>query len=231
MIGITERGDAARDYSWKRWVADGKPAILITKAPSQLIGEVTPEMNVIVHCTITGYGGTDLEPRVLGPVIEICSYQAMVNKMGADRVVLRIDPIIPYEPWLSHSKWVSEHARGRVRISFLDLYPHVKERLAKAGIILSYETFHAPLPDRIRAWKHLEEPEVCGEPGMKCPGCVSRKDLNILGLNEGDEKPGGYQRNSCNCLGIKKELLKSRTQCWHGCLYCYWKDNGGNACG
>lgn len=223
MIGITERGDAARDFSWKPWVAAGNPAILITKAPSRLIGELTPDMNVIVHCTITGYGGTELEPRVLGTVIELAAYQSMVLKMGSDRVVLRIDPIIPFQPWLEHSRWVSEHARGRVRISFMDLYPHVRERLAKAGITLPYDTFHAPLLDRFRAWELLGEPETCGEPGMRCYGCISKKDLEVLGLDESEAKPGGYQRKDCCCLGIKKELLKNKGQCWHGCLYCYWK--------
>ena len=32
-IGITERGDAAFNLNWKKWVIQGNPAVLITKQP------------------------------------------------------------------------------------------------------------------------------------------------------------------------------------------------------
>jgi len=224
MIGITERGDAALDLSWKRWVAKGKPAILITKAPSRLLDEVTPDMNVIVHCTITGYGGTVLEPQVQGATIEAAAYLALSNKLCRDRVILRIDPIIPYEPWLDMSRTVLYYAKGRVRVSFLDIYPHAKQRMAAAGISLPYDDFHAPLEYRERAWELMGRPEICGEPGMECTGCVSQKDLEVLNLDPvAMGRPGGFQRKACACLAVKKELLNRKEPCGHGCLYCYWK--------
>jgi hypothetical protein len=45
-IGITERGDAGLDFGWLPWVKKGLPAILITKNPNELLGNLT---------TIDGY--------------------------------------------------------------------------------------------------------------------------------------------------------------------------------
>ena len=42
LIGITEKGDAAIDTSWKNWVfMQRRPAILISKDPLKLFTEVT----------------------------------------------------------------------------------------------------------------------------------------------------------------------------------------------
>lgn len=67
QIGITERGDAALNTSWKKWVENGQPAILITKNVKKLIEENKQLLlngNVIIHTTITGLGGTRWEPNV-----------------------------------------------------------------------------------------------------------------------------------------------------------------------
>ena len=68
LIGITERGDATLDTSWKGWVFEQKrPAILISKDSAKLFNEITKMSNaygflpnIIVHCTITGFGGTKI---------------------------------------------------------------------------------------------------------------------------------------------------------------------------
>ena len=63
-IGITERGDAAYDTRWRKWLFDGNPAVLITKCPTKLIDHLAdiPNPNIIIHCNITGYGGSVIEP-------------------------------------------------------------------------------------------------------------------------------------------------------------------------
>ncbi len=74
-----------------------------------------------------------------------------------------------------------------------------------------------------RLWNE-ENPgaEICGEPGMACTGCISERDLAILGI-ESMAIPMGRQRPECKCLAVKRELLSRRGQCASGCLYCYWK--------
>jgi len=232
-IGITERGDAALDTSWIPWVQEGNPAILITKDPFFLfiiLGKhnLLDKTNYIVHCTITGMGNTIIEPFVTESQLELASYLDFINHIGPDRTVLRIDPIIPTEKGIETALNIAKKAKGRVRISFLDMYNHVKERFRQANIPLPYETFHAPLDWRQNAWNTINSEvhsvEVCGEPDFVCTGCVSEKDLKSMNIDYKPKK-GGFQRQfCCCCLAEKFELLKNRSRCSHKCLYCYWKD-------
>jgi len=230
-IGITERGDAALDLGWLKWV-QSKPAILITKDPSKLfdILKVHPQFNIIIHTTITGFGGTVLEPNVPSFDKSIDAYCKLCELYGQDRVVLRVDPIIPTENGAFLARKVINYAKERIknnsmriRISFLDNYDHVKERFKNAGLpSMPWSTLHAPLDVRMKVWEELGKPEICGEPGFKCTGCISELDCKILNVIPNDLKKG--QRTFCACLLNKKELLKQRSRCYHNCTYCYWKD-------
>jgi len=230
-IGITERGDASFNLKWKKWVKQGNPAILITKQPEILVNELVEidNPNIIIHCTITGNGSTIMEPDVPPYKDSLDAYFYMVSKYGFDRVVLRIDPIIPIEPYLSNSYNVYNEAKQelsddmtRVRISFLDNYSHVKERLTDKGIKPFDYNFHAPLKQRLEIWEKLGKPELCGEPNMETSGCISEIDCKILGVEpiQRDYK----QRKECMCLGNKHELLNDKKVCPSNCIYCYWKN-------
>jgi DNA repair photolyase len=229
-IGITERGDAALDLGWVPWVKAGKPAILITKDPQLLLGILgggvySPKTNIIVHCTITGFGGTVLEPNVSSYDVSLGAYNSLIKMLGSCRVILRIDPVIPT---LKGRQVAMKVLKGRafdtrVRISFIDNYNHVKRRFKTAGVSLPWDSFHAPLEDRISTWKYLGEPEICGEPGFKCTGCVSAKDCETLDIDPSTSEKG--QRAYCACLANKHELLSRRSRCPHKCLYCYWSDS------
>jgi len=233
FIGVTERGDPAHDFSWTEWVYDNKPAILITKNPVKIC-EVLSKMsvrNVIVHANITGFGGSIIEPNVLKPDEAILGYWELIKLLGTDRVVLRVDPVVPTVNGVITAKAILHMTRStRTRISFIDLYDHVKERFKLHSIdiqsensesYLPWNDFHAPLSLRKKVWEELGKPEVCGEPGFECLGCVSKIDCKILGVDPIDGNKG--QRPYCACVANKKELLIKRGQCPHGCLYCYWK--------
>lgn len=229
-IGITERGDAAYNLKWIPWVKSGKPAILISKNPEKLYSIVKQfdKPNIIVHCTITGNGGTEMEPNVLPFEKSLESYYDFVEYLGKDRVVLRIDPIIPEEPYLVNSLSVLSSAKERlkenmtrVRISFIDNYEHVKERMSNAGMKQFSFEFNAPLKQRIEIWEKMEKPLLCGEKDMPTTGCLSEEDCKILGVEPETGKSG--QRNACGCLSNKHELLDTPEQCESACLFCYWK--------
>lgn len=230
-IGITERGDAAFNLKWKKWIFSKKPAILITKQPGELLGHLLDftDPNIIIHCNITGNGGTDMEPNVPDYKDSLESYYYLVEKYGKDRVVLRIDPIIPIEPYLKNSFDVLNTAKAelgenitRVRISFMDNYNHVKERMSNCGMKPFDYKFHAPIKDRIKIWKQMGEPEMCGEEGMTSTSCISEVDCKILGVEP--IKQEFSQRKACGCLGNKHELLNSPKPCQSKCVYCYWKN-------
>jgi DNA repair photolyase len=234
-IGITERGESSRNTSWVAWVKERKPAILITKDPQRLWDlfqklKIDESYPVIVHCTITGLGGTVIEPNVPKAEESIKGYAKFKSVLNF-RAVLRIDPIIPTERGVQNAFTILSLAEecskiNRIRISFLDNYSHVKERFRRAGIKPIQYDFHAPLYQREQALQELQsylaqDIEVCGEPGMACTGCISKKDLDALGLANVTGKC--QQRTACQCLAIKHELLPHRKRCSLGCLYCYWR--------
>lgn len=232
MIGITERGDAALDTSWINWVKAGKPAILITKDPLKLscYPYLKSEFNIIIHCTITGFGSSIIEPNV-SKVQDSTSGIARLKMIYPDnRLVLRIDPIIPTDKGIEKAKYVLSEVLKlipniRLRISFIDQYNHVKERFSKAGFRLPWDTFHAPLELRKKAYNELsllyKNIEICGEPDFECTGCISQKDCDILRINVNNNI--GAQRQFCKCLAEKHELLNNKKPCKFSCLYCYWR--------
>lgn len=240
-IGITERGDAGLDLSWRDKVSSRKVngIIAITKDPEKLLQFVPIKCPLIIHCTITGLGRM-WEPNVPQTMEAIRAYQDLVYLYGGDKVILRIDPIIPYMPFIENALSVLKFRKGKVRISFMDMYPHVRLRfLETMGTRFNlWEDLHAPLTERLAVLKRLEQTgpiEVCGEPGIPCTGCVSKSDLVTMGLESPliqlssmstNKYPLKGQRTACKCLAVKTELLSNRHRCPHKCLYCYWKDQG-----
>lgn len=246
QIGITERGDAALDHSWEDWVIkENKPAILITKNLAKLLDDypfIMNNDNVIIHATITGLNEF-IEPYTFSSwpkQVEALKSLADTPNLNLNRIVLRVDPIIAcfFESQLSKLVIISNIV-PRIRISFLDLYPHVKVRLQNKlpknyydAIIHDYaeNSIHLPLEYRKDLRFKLEQAintkvEVCGEPGMDCTGCVSKLDCDALNIKlEPPLYPVKPPREGCKCLLGKKELLNTKHPCAHGCLYCYWND-------
>jgi len=232
-IGVTERGDAGLDFSWMNKAKDYDGCILVTKHLSHLFIEQASKINCIVHATITGLGGTIYESKVPTLIMSKLYFDLLVKTLGPERVVLRIDPIIPDSGGIAKAINVYEqiHIKGgkrtRVRISFMDNYPHVKERFIAAGLKPLDYNFHAPLELRKKIASYFPDAEICGEPGFECVGCASEKDLKILNIDapplKGYDRVKSVQRPECECLMYKTEILKTKGRCDHMCLYCYWK--------
>lgn len=222
-IGITEACDPTINFKWIDWVRNGKPAILITKMPRLLLPMLQKSDNIIVHCTITTFGCSIVEPNVDFTKDSLVAYHQLCKLLTPERVVLRIDPII-YWYWDSRKiyyKQLIDEAEGRIRISFLDLYSHVLNRFHQHHIKLICETFHLPLDIRQEIWEYLGQPEICCEPNMPSVPCVSEKDCDILDVDPNPKLKS--QRPLCGCLGNKVELCTRPPKCTYGCLYCYWK--------
>jgi len=235
QIGVTGEGDAALDMRWLEWVVAGKPAILITKAPTKLVG-ILKEHNLlrsrlIVHCTITGWGETPMEPYVAATEYELKTYRALRSEMPG-RVILRLDPVILFKDGLQRAYNVLRGAHttreDRIKVSFVHNYEHINARLRTLGYPLLDE-FDFSLENRMAAVKQLTETipgkfEMCSEPGFVNVGCVSEEDCRILGvepakdLSSNPGHPGG-----CGCLANKFELLGNLHVCKHKCAYCFLK--------
>lgn len=242
-IGITERGDAGLDLSWTNKLNSVNGAVIITKELTSGCREALLEHKgkVILHATITGWGGTVIEPCVppaadtLAEVVELVEDGFPMNQ-----VVIRIDPVIPSIEGIDRMLDVLErsYANGftRFRTSVVDMYPHARRRFKAAGLPLPYGEGFSPSKDILaevdrklqyfQRFHHNTRIEACAEPGLtsavQC-GCISSYDLTLLGL-EDDDAPGGYQRGNCLCYSGKKELLENKARCPHQCLYCYWRD-------
>jgi hypothetical protein len=195
-----------------------------------------------LHLTVTGLGGTILEPgvppwrRVLGALPGV--FAALPNLLpGA--VELRYDPLIRVfgraggvegnlEPDLLRGVAAEVAGSGvtTVRTSVLTLYPKVVRRLADRGLTVdprldelagSFITgVMAPICDD-RGLTLL----TCVRPEGGKRGCIDGPTLTVL-------HPAGRrcsrardrsQRGECRCT-VSKDIGSYRL-CPHGCLYCY----------
>ena len=237
MIGITESSEVSFNLDVFDRLYDGN--IIITKRlTNKLIDKLVEYKDkIILHFTVTGFGGSVLEPFV--PTLEISrkKFGQLLDKgFPIDHCVLRIDPCIPTEKGLETMVRVvetfSDTGIKRVRFSVLDMYDHVKKRFNESGIELPYETFHAPLEDRKKMYDVLCElgeeygfaVEVCAEPGIESVSCLSQKDIDILGLTDKIKLVGNKgQRSNCGCPSNKTSLFKTKPErCLQKCLYCFW---------
>jgi len=236
-IGITERGDAALDLSWTNKISNIDGAILITKAVSSVkFQNAVKEFKdkVIIHATITGFGGTPIEPNVPTYEETLNGLYELESFMPEGNIVLRIDPIIPNEAGRSWIHYLIKNipvSVKRIRFSIIDNYKHILQR----GLELPWSSFHAPphliadVVNDFMPYSHTHYIECCGEDHPLIPeewkrGCISDRDVLMLRLDINKiPKILSGQRKSCKCLSIKTELLNNKGQCKHGCLYCYWR--------
>lgn len=243
-IGITERGDASLDLSWKKRLNLVDGAILITKqiTPAFITEVNSAEVPIIVHATCTGWGATWLEPHVPNYIYQLGGICALISSgFPKDNIVLRIDPIIPTDEGINRAEQVITKAyelgllpNMRVRVSIMDEYPHVRERLMAYSHKPFYGgSFQADALSMYEVGEMLSKYgvtfETCAEQNLSNgrnivhEGCVSNKDLSIMGLPIVETSINPQGRNGCLCLSCKTELLTNKRKCPHGCLYCYWK--------
>lgn len=243
VIGVTEAGDGGLDLSWAKRLSEVDGAVIITKQLTDGCQKLLAENqnHCILHHTITGLGGTVLEPNVPVWSSELRKTKDFCERTGfpMEQVVIRVDPIVPTDTYIPRARSVlltgAEYGFKRFRVSVLDMYPHVIRRFRNAGVKVPYTKFHAP-PEKLQLVdcmiRDVKEKyrsivvEACAENNLKnvrhC-GCVSEYDLNILGIDFDELDAAGYQRMYCMCYSGKKELLKHKERCAHKCLYCFWK--------
>ena len=135
-IGITEAGDAGVDLSWEEKLDDVDAAVLITKcvSPDFFDAALKHKDKLVIHTTITGYGHSALEPNVPTPYEEFAAIMELAKAgFPMEKIVIRIDPIIPTEKGLSvaYRTMISFMEMGfqRYRVSVIDMYPHARSRL------------------------------------------------------------------------------------------------------
>lgn len=233
-IGVTERGDPSLDFSWieKQKSCDG--IILITKNLTEKVKNNINFDKTILHNSCTGWGSTVIEPNILNFKSNLDNLNNFIRDgFPREQVVLRIDPIFPTQVGIKRALEVLSYSQEigllegiRIRISILDLYAHVKERFSK----MNFKVIPLPYDDvykRLASFNSSVLFEVCAEPKLDKfiqIGCVSTKDLEILGIEYNQQFSKGFQRKTCQCLSCKYELLTEKKRCGYNCMYCYWRD-------
>lgn len=230
-IGITERGDAGLDFTWEKKVGNYRFCILITKNLNDTFIEKVKDLNnVIIHATITGYGGTKLEPNVPTYEWSINQLISLINQgFPIERIVARIDPMFPTKKGKERAAHIiylcNEVGIKRIRYSYIDMYAHVKARFINAGIAIPIFTEQHFMQDIIPQYPNIKF-ESCAEGLDTDVGCISPYDFALFGYEPHTDNINGQSRKHCKCLACKNELLnlKNNKRCPHQCLYCFWRD-------
>ncbi len=192
--------------------------------------------------TITGLGGTFLEPLVPKPEEAIAQIPALIEIAGRpERVGLRFDPLIFWkkdgkiETNLKKFSIIAHFAKElgirRIIFSFMSIYPKCLKRAKKAGI----EWVEVEKEEREKIVRELYRiadfhglellnccnPETLGF-GAKKASCIDGELLNELhpeGKKVEIKKDPG-QRKDCGC-NYSIDIGSYSQSCPHACLYCY----------
>lgn len=244
-VGVTETYDPCYVEDLESKLLPEANIIITKKLTRDLSDIILSNSNrVILHHTITGHGGSELEPGVRDYRDEINSAYDLFNKgFPRSNYVLRLDPIIPISnDHLKKSFYVLDRSSEllydgnpiRCRISVLDMYPHVVNNLQLLGLN-HWNSFHAPkqifeyIEDLLKDYSDRFLFESCAESKfsdefIRKVGCINYEDLEILSVDKSEYSfPKSKQRTLCNCL-MKKQILGVKpSRCPNRCIYCYWK--------
>ncbi len=218
--------------------------VVWTKNPTNLLEHTALRQalsgvgQVFVHWTITGLGGTFLEPNVPPTERQLALLDDLVSYLGdARRLHWRFDPLVSARRGreqagnvdLARFDSIAEPmARAGVPVvhsSFVTIYRKVVRRLVQEGI--EFEEYDASA--RREFLTHLSEAAAvrgmalatCCEPGFARQKCIDGELLQTIhprGLSCRTDRARG-QRELCGCthsLDLGRYL-----PCPNGCLYCY----------
>ena len=214
-----------------------------TKHPENLLSHhklnrvVREYDHLFIHLTITGMGGTDLEPgipdpdRVIGLLPELV---ALVK--NPERIRVRFDPVVQLKTDtgrtysnLSHYEKIAEAAAdvhiNTLVFSWMQHYPKVKKHLLTRG----YTQVEVTPGRRRQQWQQLSERSKkagvtlkgCCEEGVETAACIDGKLLTRLHprkIQASTARAGG-QRLLCHCT--KSWDIGWYYPCPGGCIYCY----------
>ena len=215
--------------------------VIWTKNPANLL--LDPGLNrlivslplVYIHLTITGLGGTRIEPGIPPAEETLRMLPELIKTVKSpDRVTWRFDPLLRlYDGECGHSniylfrklaREVSSAGIKTCRTSWLCVYGKVKNRVEKSGCSL-YDSAPA---ERAREALLLEREaaktgitiQYCASPGFPRSRCIDGALLNTLHPSGASAKRARGQRALCGCtesLDIGSYSMK----CGNACLYCY----------
>lgn len=198
---------------------------------------------VYCHFTVTGLGGSPLEPGAPSTAAALAQLPALAAFAGNPRrVSLRFDPVVFWEDGgkprsnlpafsaiaaaaaaagikdvrTSFAQWYGKARRRAASRGFAFIDPPWEEKLEHAAALAGTAAAHGLT---LRA---CSQPEVARVPGIRPSSCIDGALLESLHPRRepASKSKDRTQRPHCLCTGSKD--IGSYTQtCPHGCVYCY----------
>lgn len=184
--------------------------------------------------TITPYG-KDIEPNLSDKKEIITNFIKLSEMIGANRVILRYDPIIINNKYtadfhIEYFKNLTAKLNGRTSrciISFVDIYNKLSKNTKK---IIGSQVNNSDMFDIANKLN-----EIAQENNITMQACCEEIDLSTLDIPRGAcidttliERLCGHklnismaksQRQLCNCA--ESVDIGAYNCCAHGCVYCY----------
>ena len=202
-----------------------------------LLEKVKQYDQLFFHYTITGMGGTILEPGV-NPANKAMSWLGKIVDLVKDprRVRFRFDPIVHLKmadgSSYTNLNWFEKFAPEikqvgitGISISWMSVYRKVTTRLKRAGIGIQDVSQNLCQQDYKKIMEIASEYNFtihgCSVPGMprsKCIDGVLLSELHPTGEECSLRKAKG-QRTECGCT--ESWDIGWYFKCKHGCRYCY----------
>jgi len=223
------------------------PAALLTSPLREVLeGDLS---NVAVNLTLTGLGGTRLEPRGPDAGDVVTALPELIDLIGGpERLRWRFDPLIPTDDL--HDRFEdlagrfaalgvdtctfafpsARSLRGNLVARYRDLgVPQWPDEPSRRGWVARMAALATPLGIRLLC---CSQPEVLGyHPAVRQAQCIPG-DVLAGGFPPGTPGPTGKdpsQRRHCACPP-SQDLGDYRTDaCRTGCLYCYSTLGGPDA--
>lgn len=195
---------------------------------------------IYILLTVTGLGGTPLEPFAPDSEEVFNQLPKIIDFVGSpQRLAIRYDPLIDVV------------YKGKISISNIDmdLFDKILEKASPLGIkriIVSYVTLYSKVIERLkrnefeivdhkieeiadfiknkmmpRVEKLKMELSTCVLPHLTTTGCIDGETLTLLHPKQEpcSKAKDSSQRQTCHCT--KSYDIGQWFSCFHNCLYCY----------
>ena len=216
-------------------VVDG--IVFWTKNPIPMLSKLDKlkEYMYYFQFTLNAYG-KDIEANVPNKNdIIIPAFRELSNKIGAERVIWRYDPILLTSKYTIdyHVKYFEEIAKRlsgythKCVISFLDLYRNTKSNMKGLDLL--------PLEDKEMQELALRLVDIAYKYHLVVESCAERINLEQFGIAHGhcidcnlfeqllgqklDLNKDPNQRAECGCMASID--IGMYNTCKNGCIYCY----------
>lgn len=190
--------------------------------------------------TLTSYA-KDVETGLPKKSGLVDTFRRLSEKIGAERVVWRYDPILLNERYsvsyhIENFGKLARRLHGyteRVIISFLDFYDKIEGKMERLGVQTPADGEKSTIARALAAIAHENgmRMDACAEEidlspyGISRARCVDRELIERIigcGLNVGKDQ---NQRSACGCAASVD--IGAYHSCPGGCLYCYANGSRG----